>query len=49
MPCHAQSFADGVEGAFSEFGAQSEYDPVVPGGSVNDGVLSDEGSSRWVL
>ena len=44
-----QSFADGVEGAFSEFGAQSEYDPVVPGGSVNDGILSDEGSSRWVL
>lgn len=47
--CDSQSFADGVEGAFSEFGAQSEYDPVVPGGSVNDGVLSDEGSSRWVL
>ena len=45
--CDAQSFADGADGAFSEFGGQSEYDPVVPGGSVNDG-MSDEGSSRWV-
>ena len=45
--CDWQSFADGADGAFSEFGGQSEYDPVVPGGSVNDG-MSDEDSSRWV-
>lgn len=35
-----------MDGAYSEFGGQSEYDSVVPGGSVNDGALSDGESSR---
>lgn len=39
---------EAVDGVYSEFEGQSEYDPVVPGGSVNDGVLSD-GSSRCVF
>ena len=42
-----QSFADLIDGAFSEYEGQSEYDPVVPGGtSMTDGIVSDTGSSR---
>lgn len=41
-----QSFVDGVDGTYSEFGVHSEYDAVVPGGSANDGNLSDGASSR---
>lgn len=33
-----------MDGVYSEYG-QSEYDPVVPGGTMTDGMLSEAGSS----
>lgn len=45
-----QSFVDGVDGVYSEYDGQSEYDPVVPGGTMTDGMLSEAGSSaRYVF
>lgn len=46
-PLDAQSFADGVDGAYSEFdGNHSSYsDSVVPGGD-NDGDLSERSSAK---
>lgn len=36
----------GGDGILSEYGGQSEYGSVVPGGQVHDGMISDNESSR---
>eukprot|EP00903_Cladosiphon_okamuranus_P011888 g11167.t1 len=45
----AESFVDGMDGTYSEFGGnQSAYsDSVVPGGDANDGVMSERSSARF--